>query len=108
MSEWKEALCPLCGVSHGMINITPPGKPWIKLDQENYWERTKGFDPDKPFGVIKASEGRGTMRLVRYYDIDEDTEGYFPLIKERLLNVLREWQKKNYLTREELEDTILK
>jgi len=107
MGEWKEALCPMCGNSHGMINIyTVPGKPWTKVGQENYWEKTRDFIPDKPFGVVKSGEGRGTMELVRYYDIDEDTDGYFTPMKARLLQVLKEWLDKGWITREELEEVI--
>ena len=102
MTEWREALCPMCGTSHGMINITIEGKPWIKVGQENYWEKTKKFTPDKPFGVIKSSEGRGTMKFERYYNIDEDKEGYFIFMKARLLLILEEWVAKGWITKEEI------
>ena len=106
MSEWKEAFCPGCGLSHGKINIYDiPGKPWLKTDQENFWARTRDYVP-KPFGVIKETFGRGTMKLVRYYDIDEDTDGYFPHIKARLLTVVKEWVAKGWLTREEVEQAM--
>ena len=106
MAEWREALCPMCGTSHGMVNITIRGKPWIKVGQENYWEKTKDFDPEKSFGVIKASEGRGTMRLVRYYGINEDKEGYFNFMKARLLNIMKEWLAKGWITKEEIKEAM--
>lgn len=106
MAEFKEAFCPVCGYTHGKRNITVPGKPYIKLSEENFWERTQHFTGDKPFGVIKAGEGRGTMRFVRYYGIDEDNEGYFPLIKQRLLNVLREWRDKGWISQEEISGLV--
>ena len=107
MTEWKEAFCPLCGRTMGMKNIyIEPKKPWTKTGEENRWEATKEFTGDKPFGVVKSSEGRGTMKFERYYGIDEDVEGYFPLMKSRLLAVNKEWLEKGWITREELEAAI--
>ena len=101
--EWKEAFCFLCGRSMGKKNITIAGKPWMKRGEENMWEKTREFT-QKPFGVIKSSEGRGTMEFVRFYDIDEDTEGYFPPIKARLLVVIKEFIERGWITREEVEE----
>ena len=106
MTEWRVPFCPMCGLSVGKKNITPEGKPWIKLDEENLWEKTQKFTGDKPFGVIMASEGRGSMRTVRYYGIDEDIEGYFPLMKARLLAIIGEWLKKGWITKEEVEEAM--
>lgn len=106
MTEWREAFCPCCGRTMGKRTITIEGKPWIKIGEENRWEDTKDFTGDKPFGVVKSSEGRGTMKFERYYDIDEDEEGYFPLIKARLLNVISEWLDKGWITREEVEAIV--
>jgi hypothetical protein len=83
-----------------------PKRPWTKTGEENRWEATQEFTGDKPFGVVKASEGRGTMRLVRYYDIDEDKEGYFPLMRERLLNIISEWVSKGWLSIEDINNKI--
>ncbi len=106
MAEWRVPFCPMCGLSVGQKNITVKGKPWIKLDQENLWEKAQSFTGDKPFGVIKSSEGRGTMKMERYYGIEEDVEGYFPLMKARLINVLKEWLAKGWITQEELEEIL--
>lgn len=100
--EWREAFCVLCGRTMGMKNKTVEGKAWIKLGEDNLWDKTGEFTGDKPFGVVKSSEGRGTMKMVRYYDIDEDREGFFPAMKARLLAILGEWIKKGWLTREEI------
>ena len=105
--EWREAFCPLCGRTMGKKNIyMDPRKPWTKTGEENRWEATQEFTGDKPFGVVKSSEGRGTMKLERYYDINEDSEGYYPLMKARLLAVNKEWLEKGWITREELEAAI--
>ena len=110
MAKWKEPFCVLCGRTMGKKNVYAEGggpkKPWTKTGEENRWEGTKDFTGDKPFGVIKSSEGRGTMKFERYYDIDEDAEGYFPLMKARLLAVNAEWLAKGWITREELEEVI--
>ena len=106
MTEWREAFCVLCGRTMGIRNITPEGKPWIKLGEKNRWKETLDFTGDKPFGVVKTSEGRGTMKFERYYGIEEDEEGYFPSMKQRLLAVLREWQDKGWITKAEIEETI--
>jgi len=85
-----------------------PGKPYMGIArQENRWEETQKFTKDKPFGVVKSSEGRGTLKLERYYGIDEDEEGYFPLMKARLLAVIGEWLEKKWITREEVDEALL-
>lgn len=107
MKEWREAFCPLCGRTMGMKNIyIEPSKPWTKTGEENRWETTQEFTGEKPFGVIKSSEGRGTMKFERYYDIDEDTEGFFRFMKQRLLSVIKEWIEKGWLNKKDIEDII--
>ena len=107
MAEWKESFCWLCGRTMGMGNVySDPDKPWTKVGQENRWAATQEYNGDKPFGVVKSSTGRGSMQFVRYYDIDEDSEGYFPLMKQRLLAVIGECLEKGWITREEVETVI--
>ena len=107
MTEWREAFCPVCGRTMGMRNIfIDPKRYWTKTGMENKWKDTLAFTGDKPFGVVKSSEGRGTLKTERYYDIDEDAEGYFPLMKARLLAVIKEWLDKDWVTREEVEEAI--
>ena len=105
-TEWREAFCPECGRTMGMLNITPKGKRYVKLGQVNRWEQTQDFTGEKPFGVIKSSAGARSMKTVRYYDIDEDAEGFFGFMKKRLLNVIREWLAKGWLTVDELAEVI--
>ena len=102
MAEYRQAFCPVCGTSHG-IEVTDrvPGKPYIKLKRGNYWERTKSFDPNKPFGVIQETTGRGTFRLVGYFSPEEDVDGFFPLVKNRLLAAVKEWVTKGWISKEE-------
>lgn len=105
--QWREAFCPVCGLSHGMINKTMPGRPRIVLEQESFWDRTESYNGDKPFGIIKESSGRSSIQLVGYYDVTEDEEGFFLQIKNRLCNVLSEWLEKGWLTPMELEGCII-
>lgn len=108
MTEWKEAFCPMCGRTMGKkTTYRVPGKPYFGIArQDNRWEMTKEFTGDKPFGVVKSSEGRGTLKFERYYEIGEDEEGYFPLMKARLLAVVKEWLDKNWITREEVDEAL--
>ena len=104
VKEWKEPFCVMCGRTRGTKNVyLVPEKPWMGVtDVENRWEATQEFTGAKPFGVVKSSGGRGTLQMVRYYDIDEDTEGYLPLMKSRLLAIMGEWLEKGWVTRDEL------
>ncbi len=45
-----------------------PGKLNIKPVLRNYWERVKGFDPNKSFGVIWETKGRGSFKLISYFN----------------------------------------
>lgn len=106
-NEWKEPFCPMCRRNMGKKNILiEPNKPWTKTGEENLWEKALAFTGETHFGVVKSSEGRGTMQFVRYYEIEEDSEGYFPPMKAQLLAVIKEWLDKGWLTREEVEAAI--
>lgn len=105
--EYRQALCPVCGRAAGYYR--PGGYKEDKFGLTkpvNFWERTRDFDPDKPFGVIfDMSQGRGRgMQTIGYFSPDEDVDGYFPAIKARLLRVLQEWVKKKWITLEEIKD----
>ena len=103
-TEWREAFCVLCGRTMGKrTHYRQPGKPYFGVEsEENLWDKTKEFTGEKPFGVIKSSEGRGSMQLVRYYGVEEDKDGYFPAMKARLLAVIGEWIAKGWLTTAEV------
>ena len=70
----------------------------------NFWAATKGFDPDKPFGVIQeVGGGKGkSFRFLGYFGPGDDPDGYFPLVKGRLLAALGEWIAKGWLTADEV------
>ncbi len=107
MTEIRQAICPVCGTSHGrVVTERVEGKPYIKLATGNYWEKTAKFDPDKPFGVIQETKGRGTFKMVGYFSPEEDKDGYFPLVKRALLSAVESWIAKGWLTRKEVRDII--
>lgn len=109
MAEYRQALCPVCGTAHGTeVTERVPGKHYIVLGRRNYWERVKDFDPDKPFGVIQETLGRGTFRMVGYFSPEEDINGFFPLVKARLLAAVAEWLAKGWITKADLTKAISK
>lgn len=89
--EYRIVPCPLCGTGHG------------KRNGKNFWEYTKDFDPNKAFGTIQdVGKGRGrSFNVIGHFGPDDDPDGYFPLVKDRLLQVLREWAEKGWITAKE-------
>jgi len=109
MGTYRQALCPVCGTAHGMeVTEIIPGKPHMVLNRRNFWERTKDSDPNKPFGVIQeVGRGRGrSFKIKGYFSPREDEDGFFPLIKERLLQAVKEWLAKGWITEEEVRELL--
>jgi len=109
MPEYRQAYCPVCFMSHGRINTRMPGKPYIKLSSESFWERAcRIADPYHPFGSIQEmGVGRGTSgAMVGHFDIDDDPDGYYPFVKKRLLGAVTEWIAKGWLTVAEVETAL--
>lgn len=112
MTEHRSAFCPVCFVSHGMVkDETVKGKPWIVLSTKNFWKKVQESDPDKPLGVIQETggvkgKGRNRFRTIGYFGPDDDPHGFFPLIKNRLLQALREWIAKGWIEPEEVRKVL--
>ncbi len=108
MGKWKECFCPLCGRTMGMRTVLrAPGKPYMGIARrENKWEERGEYTGEEHFGVVRSSEGRGTLKTERYYEIDEDVEGFFPPMKARLLAIIGQWKDKGLLTREEVDGAL--
>lgn len=91
-NEVREAICPVCGKG-------------ISLQHRKGLRSYLGnFDRDKPFGVVLDNRGgryRG-YRFVGYFNPQDDTDGIFELVKGRLLQAVREWVVKGWITEEEL------
>lgn len=103
MSEHRKVICPICGTAHGMeVTERVEGKPYLAKKRRNYWERTLHFDPDKPFGVIMETTGRGTFHKIGDFSPEEDTDGFFPLVKNRMLQALKEWVDKGWISPTEI------
>ena len=92
--------CPVCGIAHGMRATKKVD--YIILEKKPYLE-TIDFDPDKPFGVVLETLGRGKgKRIVRYIG-PEDASEDFTRVKQRLLACIQEWLKKEWLNKTDLE-----
>ena len=104
--EYRQALCPVCGRGAGLKRVSYPSGLYGAEPGEvvNFWAETLKFDPDKPFGVIQeVGGGKGhSFRLLGYFNPDDDPDGYFPLVKARLLAAVGEWIAKGWISAEEL------
>lgn len=70
-----QALCLLCGVSHGDRARKRVG--YIRIGIENYWERMlREYDLNKPFGV-EFGTGRGGLRELERFGIDDPRAARF-------------------------------
>jgi hypothetical protein len=101
MGEIRQVPCPMCGRAGGHQVVLKPGSTWRKKGVKNFWAGTAEFDPNKPFGVIIETTGRGTLRKVGTFGPEEDTE-YFPFVKFRLLNVIKEWVAKGWVSQSDV------
>lgn len=113
--EYRSAFCPVCGTSHGAKRLEYPQKGYYSPPAtQNYWQwiidrdRERGLDKDEPFGVIQeVGMGRGrSFGVIGYFGPEDDPEGFFPLVKGRLLQAVRRWLGNGWLTREELESIL--
>ncbi len=101
--EWREPFCPVCGRGVGKRNVkTPAG---ITIGQKNYWQGLQPYDTF-PFGLVKKSEGKGSLEIVREYSIDEDREGYYEIIKARMLNAVKVWLSRGWIKKEDIESIL--
>lgn len=107
--KFRLVICPMCGRTAGHKRDLKEGSTWKKGAAYNFWARE--FDPDKPFGVVMGSEGRqppqkegdktGTIQKEGYFQPEEDGE-FFHFVKHRLLQVIRNWIAKGWLTEAEV------
>ncbi|MGA2669813.1 MAG: hypothetical protein ABSF21_00090 [Dehalococcoidia bacterium] len=94
--------CPICGVSHGNRATHDPDKKYVVTSRHLFWEDVADFDPDKPFGVIQESLGRGTFNTIQHFSPNEDPTGSFTLVKGRILAVVKEWIAKGWIDKGEI------
>jgi len=93
------ALCPICGRSIPEQRVTARGT-YGALEKKPYFE-TIDWDADKPFGVRLATSGKGSFKNWDYIDKDEVPE-LFEALKKRLLEAIKEWLHKGWLSEEEV------
>lgn len=103
---YRQALCPVCGRGAGLKRVSYPSGSYGADPGEvvNFWAATLGFDPDKPFGVIQeVGGGKGkSFRMLGYFGPEDDPDGFFPLVKARLLAAVAEWLAKGWISAGEL------
>ena len=106
-TEMRKAFCPICGRTAGReVTKRVKGKHYIALEHGNYWDRTKDYEADKPFGVIQTTEGRGTITTTGYFNPEDDKDGFFPLVKARMMQAMKEWIDKGWITIDELKQVL--
>lgn len=84
-----QALCLLCGTSHGDRAQQRVG--YVRIGIENYWDRMlREYDLDKPFG-IEFGTGKGGLEKYERFGIDDPRAERFiePMGKLVLLAVRR-------------------
>ncbi|GAH73640.1 unnamed protein product [marine sediment metagenome] len=113
--EYRAAFCPCCGTSHGTKRLEYPQKgDYSSPATQNYWQwiidrdRERGLDKDEPFGVIQAvGMGRGhSFGVIGYFGPEDDRDGFYPLVKARLLQAVKRWLQKGWLSKEEVEGIL--
>jgi len=88
-------LCPVCGKAHGM-RVTRKVK-YFPIERKPYVESIDWL-PEKPFGVIVVYEGRGKgVTVMGYFQPGQDPDNFFPAVKERFVNAIKEWLDKGWL-----------
>lgn len=97
-AEIRRALCPCCGMFHGYRREVISG---VVVGRESYWRFER--DPNKPFGIVQTTMGRGTMSVGTPFSPEEDQDEFYPQVKYHLLAALEEWLAKGWLTTQELE-----
>jgi hypothetical protein len=109
--EYRQVLCPVCGRGAGLKRLSYPYQRGEQDVTQNYWdwlrdlEEGRGLGDEQPFGIIQeVGLGKGhSFRLIGYFTPEEDKEGFYPLVKARLLTAVRRWLKNGWLTQEELD-----
>lgn len=115
--EYRQAICPVCGVSHGLKRLRYPqkGEKFTPSDQ-SYWDWLNQIDEERalgsaqPFGVIQeVGGGKGhSFRVIGHFTPEEDQDGFYPIVKARFLIALKRWLINGWITREEVASLISK
>ena len=91
------ALCPVCGRSVPEKRAIKVG--YVTVDRVPYFASID-WDENKPFGVAFSAGGRGSLRDWHYISPDDAPE-LFEAVKARLIQAVKEWIKKGWISPEE-------
>ena len=103
--EYRQAFCPVCGVAHGSKRIGPPGHS----APVNYWiwlqDRDREQGGQQHVGVIQAvGGGRGrSLQMIGYFGPGDDPDGFFPLVKARLLQAVKRWHELGWIDQADID-----
>jgi len=104
---FRKAFCPVCFRTMGNKPETAPGRPSARVGYINQWAQPDQYAGQvKPFGVIQSSTGRGSIKTEGYFTPQDDVDGFFPLVKGRLLAALQDYIRQGWLTPKELLSAI--
>ena len=117
--EYRQALCPVCGVAHGYKRIKATMQAGGEMNAlVNYWEwltdreRELGYEDKPPFGVTQEiGRHKGSKAGINnsgHFEPDDDPDGFFPLVKDRLLLVVQRWIARGWLTDAEIKAVMSK
>ncbi len=110
-SEYRQAFCPVCCTAHGYKRLGYAGKgKYTDGSLVNYWqwiadrEAELGRGESQPFGVIQeAGKGRGhSFAVLGHFSPAQDQDGFYPLIKARLLLALERWLRAGWITQDDI------
>ena len=96
-AEIRRITCPCCGLQSGYVTRIIGGP---RGGRQNRWTFVR--DPDKPFGIIYTSQGRGTLQVIGHFDPSDDPDGFYIHVKYHLLSAIAEWIVKRYVTADEV------
>ncbi len=110
--EIRQAFCPTCGTAHGYKRLGPrKANIGTVSSTVNYWEWLKqrdisqNYSENRVLGSIQAQGlGRGhDMQLIGYFGPEDDPDGFFPLVKERLLQAVKRWHDRGWINQADLD-----
>lgn len=113
--EYRSAFCPVCGVAHGTKRLEYPERGYpVPPRTQNYWEwisdrdNERGLGKDEPFGVIQEiGRGKGhSFTVLGYFTPEQDKDGFYPLIKARLLLAVKRWLLNGWISSEEIANLL--
>ena len=113
--EYRQARCPTCGMAHGLKRLQYPEKcEKFTASDKSFWEwldekdAERGLDSDEPFGIIQeVGAGKGhSFRVIGHFSPAEDKDGFYPIVKRRMLRGLWRWLVNGWVTADEIRELL--